>query len=259
MKKFKNIAFILFVFAVFISCKKDKFYVYNGDAMLQFGPPIENLYKPIYDFMDTLKLHTFYYDPASVTEDTVFFDIYAIGGPKNTDRTFTLAQEQIPNAVNAESGKHYVAFNDSRATKNFVMKAGEVHTLVPIILLRDASLKTSTPQLKIVVAADQNFQLGERNKIWRRIEFTDRLSQPLIWATNTTIRNSFFGTYSTTKHAFMIEATGEKWDDAFFQAMLSDLSLATYWKTIVKTALIDYNNTHPPLTDEFGNPVTFPA
>lgn len=240
------------------SCQKDKYYLFNDVARIQFGPEPSRIYQTSFDFADTLKLQTFYYYGENIKEDTVFFDIYAIGGTRNTDRSFTLSQEQISGATNAEPGKHYVAFTDPRVAGAYVIKAGTVHARVPVILLRDASLKTTTPVLKFVVQEDKNFQLGELTKTWRKVEFTDRLSQPSLW--DATMSTYYFGKYSNAKHNFMIQSTGDKWDNDFFQALRSDLSFLAYCKTVLTTALIDYNKAHPgnPLTDEFGEPVVFP-
>lgn len=240
------------------SCKQDQYYLYNDVARIQFGPEINRIYTASFDFADTLKRSTFYYDNASVREDTVYFDVYAIGGTKNIDRPFTLVQEQLPNLTNAEPGKHYVAFTDQRVAQNYVIKAGTVHTSIPIVLLRDASLKTTTPVLKFVLQADQSFQLGEPSKLWRKLEFTDRLSQPTAWDASMT--TYYYGKYSVTKHQFMIETTGQKWDNDFMLAIRSDISLVNYYKATIKIALIDYNKAHPgnPLKDESGELITVP-
>lgn len=256
MKKIKYLTLLSFAVLLLSSCKKDQYYLYSDVGRIQFGPEPSRIYTSSFEFADTLKRVTFYYDDASVTQDTVFFDIYAIGGIKNFDRSFTIKQELVEGAENAVVGKHYVAFNDSKVSGNYVIKAGKVHTTVPIVLLRDPSLKTTTPVLKIVVEADKNFQLGEINKLWRKIEMTDRLSQPAGW--NTTFTNYYLGKYSVVKHAFMINATGDKWDQDFFIYLTTDLAVINYYRTELKTALIEYNKTHPPLTDEFNEVVVFP-
>lgn len=257
MKTLKYLVIVMAVFAV-ASCKKDQYYLYNDVARLQFGPDPARIYQTSYNLADTLKPYTFYYEDATVKEDTVFFDIYAIGGTSKIDRTFTLAQEQLPNALNATSGTHYVPFTDPRVSKFYVIKANTVHTKVPVILLRDASLKTTTPKLKFKVVADANFQVGEINNLWRKVEFTDRLSQPAAW--NASFTQYYFGKYSVVKHQFMINTTGDKWDQTFIEAVYADLSLLQYYIAVVKAALIDYNNAHPgnPLKDENGELVILP-
>lgn len=238
------------------SCKKDQYHLYNDVPRIQFGPDISLIYKPNSALADTLKPFTFYYDAPDVTQDTVFFDIYAIGGVSKTDRTFTLEQEQVPNTNNALPGKHYVAFNDPRVSKFYVIKAGTVYTKVPVVVLRDVSLKTTTAILKLNVIADGNFQLGERKNLWRRIEMTDRLSRPLAWTDS--YSTFYYGAYSEVKHAFMISITGQKWDQVFMSQLAFDLQ--GYYLSVIKTVLIDYNNAHPgdPLRDENGQLVIFP-
>lgn len=258
MTKNKYIILFVLISGVIASCKKDQYYVYNDVSRMQFGPELSRIYTASYDFADTFKRQTFYYYDNTVKEDTVFFDIYAIGGVRDVDRTFALEQEQVANATNAIAGKQYVDFKDPRATKNFVIKAGAIHTRVPIILLRDPSLKTTTPVLKIKVATNDNFQLGEASKLWRKIEFTDRLSQPGKWTASFT--QYYFGKYSVAKHAFLIEATQQKWDDAFIDELYAVGGLMTVYQIKAKMALTEYNNVHPgsPLTDEFGELVAFP-
>lgn len=253
--KYVIVAMVVLAFA---SCKKDQYYLYNDVARIQFGPETSRIYTTSYNLADTLKPFTFFYEDASVTQDTVFFDIYAIGGVSKADRTFTLEQEQVANVTNAIPGTQYVAFNDPKATKNFIIKAGSVHTRVPIILLRDASLKTSTPVLKFKVVANGSFQVGEINNLWRKVVFTDRLSQPAAW--NASATQYYFGKYSVTKHQFMIDLTGEKWDQDFITGIMADYALLQYWTATLKIVLINYNNLHPgnPLKDETGEIVVFP-
>jgi hypothetical protein len=251
MKTTKYIWAFIAVLAL-ASCKKDQYYLYNDIARIQFGPEPSRIYTPSYNLVDTLKPYTFYYEDATVKEDTVFFDIYAIGGTAKNDRSFTLQQEQLPNTLNAVAGTHYVAFSDARVSKHYTIKAGTVHARVPVIVLRDPSLKTATPVLKFKVTDDTNFKIGEVSNIWRKVLITDRLSQPPAW--------TGFGTYSVVKHKFMIDVTGEKWDQDFFLFVRADFGLQGYYVAVVKTALIDYNLAHPgnPLKDENGELVVIP-
>lgn len=255
MKVLKYIMVVMVALA-FTSCKQDQYYLYNDIARIQFGPETDRLYQANYGLADTLKPMTFYYEDESVTQDTVFFDIYAIGGTSQSDRVFKLVQEQIPNAINAIPNKHYVAFDDAAATKNFVIKAGTVHTRVPILVLRDPSLKTNTVLLKFNVVDNDQFKQGELSNVWRRAEITDRLSRPAAWTNSTVLYH--FGAYSVEKHKFMIEVTGKKWDQEFMSQLPTDEN--NYYISVVKRALIDYNNAHPdaPLRDENNELIVMP-
>lgn len=257
MKKLKFVCILMALLSLY-ACKQDEYYLYNDQARIQFGPEVSRVYQTSYNLADTLKPYTFYYKDANVLQDTVLFDIYAIGGVSKEDRSFTLAQTQVPNVSNAEPGKHYLAFNDPKATKNFVIKANTIHTRVPIIMLRDPSLKTSTVVLKFNVVPDKNFKSGEASNLWRKIEFTDRLSQPAAW--NASATQFYYGKYSVVKHQFMIQSTGEKWDQSFIVGITSDIALLQYWTDTLKINLIDYNSKNPgnPLRDENGELVLFP-
>lgn len=257
MKMLKYILIVMVIIAI-ASCKKDQYYLFNDMARIQFGPDATRIYTASYNLADTLKPFTFYYEMPSVTEDTVFFDIYAIGGVSKTDRNFTLKQEQVANVNNAVAGTHFVPFTDPRVNKFYTIKAGTVHTSVPVIVLRDPSLKTNTVVLKLDVVADGNFQPGEQSNLWRKVQITDRLSQPASW--NASFSQYYFGKYSIVKHAFMIQATGQKWDETFIAVTTADYALLQYYVGAVKTSLVDYNKNHPgnPLTDESGELVVIP-
>ena len=256
----KKIISIIVIAIVFLStaCDDNNFKIYTDGANIQFGPEETRIYATTYNLADTTKAYTFYYKPTTVTQDTVFFDIYAIGGITDKDRGFVLKQDSVAGATNAVAGIDYIAFDDSRVKNNYVIKAGKVHTRIPVILLRNAKLKTNTLALKISTVANENFRLGEKTNLWRKIIFTDRLSQPNIWDANMT--KYYFGNYSVAKHAFMIQASGDRWDDAFITIVKADYSLLSFYTSFLKTSLIDYNNAHPtsPLKDENGVLVTFP-
>jgi len=251
-----QIVFIIIIFAGITSCKKEKYYLFNDVARLQFGADPTVLGNN--SLTDTVKPYTFYYETPAKVQDTAWFNIYAIGGISGSDRPFTLQQVTLDGVPNAEAGKHYKAFNDPSLASLYVIKANQVMTRVPVIVLRDASLKTTTVTLKLEVKENEIFRIGEKARIWRKLLITDRLVRPTGWDNSATMY--YFGKYSVVKHQFMIEVTGKKWDQPFFVEMYTDYSLVNYYKSIVTTALIDYNNAHPgnPLRDEDGELLEMP-
>ncbi|MNU02280.1 hypothetical protein D3C72_2459400 [compost metagenome] len=62
------------------------------------------------------------------------------------------------------------------------------------------------------------------------------------------------------KHGFLINSSGEKWDNDFINNLYAVGGLLSYYQLTMKTALINYNNAHSgaPLVDEFGEVVVFP-
>ncbi len=240
------------------ACKKEDYKMFTDVARIQFGPDVTRIYQTSYNLADTTKDFTFVYNAPTNKQDTVWFDIYAIGGVSTKDRIFKLQQvADTTGALNAVPGVDYKAFTDASVNSKYVIKAGERNTLVPIVLLRSATLKTATVTLIIKVAANDDFQLGETTNIWRKVTSTDRLSKPAAW---TSTINIYFGTYSVVKHQFMIDVTGKKWDQTFLSGVLSDFTQLIYYTNVCKTALINYNNAHPgnPLRDETGALVVFP-
>ncbi|MFX1706997.1 DUF4843 domain-containing protein [Chitinophaga sp. CC14] len=254
----KQILTVALLTTLLAACKKDQYYLYNDIARLQFGPAPERIYTTSFEMADTVKPYTFYYEPATTIQDTVFFDIYAIGGVSGNDRPFILEQVTLNGEENAIPGTHYKAFSDPSLKEVYVIKAGEVHASVPVILLRDASLKKKNVKLQIQVKANDQFQPGEIRKLWRRVNLTDMLSQPAAW--NASAVQYYWGKYSQVKHSFMINQTGEKWDEEFLTYVNTDYALLTFWRLKLRTLLTDYNNAHPgePLTDETGETVVFP-
>ncbi|UKJ08555.1 DUF4843 domain-containing protein [Solitalea lacus] len=257
MKKIKYFVVALALLGL-ASCKEDDYYLFNDVARLQFGPDITRIYQPSFNLADTLKPYTFYYENPDVKQDTVFFDIYAIGGTSSKDRSFTLEQVQESGVNNAVAGTHYLAFANPAVSKNYVIKAGQIHSLVPVIILRDPSLKSANVTLKFNVVVNENFQLGEAKNLWRKIDLTDRLSQPAAW--NASATQFYYGKYSTVKHQFMIQSTNQKWDQEFMATLPNDYALLQYYTGTLKNALVNYNNAHPGnmLRDEMGDLVVFP-
>lgn len=257
-RRWKYFFVLTLLTSVFSACRQDQYYLFNDEARLQFGPDPSRIYQTSYNLADTLKPYTFYYEGEEVLQDTVFFDIYAIGGTTPSDRSFTLEQEILPSVENAVPNQHYKAFDNPEVSRHYVIKANQVHAAVPIVVLRNPSLKETTVSLKLKIIADDNFLEGERSNLWRKVVLTDRLSQPAAW--NASAVQYYYGKYSVTKHAFMIEATGEKWDQEFMSGLTSDYALLQYWIGVLKIALVNYNNANPdtPLTDEFEELVVFP-
>ena len=248
--------------ALGMSCQKDQALLYTDIERIQFGPVPSVYYTSSRMYADTVKNQTFASLGTSILVDTVYFDIYTMGLPKDKDRSFFIQQEQVPGVINAVPGVHYKAFDNPEVSRHYVIKAGTAHSKVPVVLFRDASLKTSTATLKFRLVENGEFALGQQNLLWRKVVFTDKLIQPTKWSgTNQT---NYFGAYSETKHRFMINATGEPWDEAFLNEQIfppsgGDIERLHYLLSVIKSALAAYNNSHPsPMVDENNQAITFP-
>lgn len=243
------------IMGLFYSCESE-YMLYSGDEYIQFGPEDKVVHNTSTDYRDTLKNYTFTYQGFDVTQDTLYFDLYAAGGPKDYDRPFSLVQVNVADTVNCVPGTHYIAFDDASVSDLYVLKAGAVHMLVPIVFLRDESLQDNTYALKIELVENEYFKLGDSSLLWRKAFVTDQLLKPSLWTG--TLEKYYIGKYSVVKHRFLIDATGENWDDVMLATFTADMGSMNYWIAVGRKAIADYNREHPddPLTDEDGELVS---
>lgn len=257
MKNF-NYILIALICVCTQSCKKSGDFLYTDIARIQFGPEQRLYYQLSTTFNDSLKLASFASLNSAIVVDTVYFDIYTTGNVADKDREFIIKQEQVNGQYNAVPGVHYKAFTDPDVAKNYVIKAGQAHSRVPIILLRDISLRTNSAVLKFNIVANDHFQPGQERLLSRKLIFTDRISKPDAWTASAA--TTYYGKYSEVKHRFMISSTGQNWDQNFLTMIIGDVQLHQYWLSMVKSALAAYNKAHPsaPLRDEVNDLVLLP-
>ncbi|MFV0522543.1 MAG: DUF4843 domain-containing protein [Mangrovibacterium sp.] len=250
----KLIALSILSAGIFVSCEKD-YQLYEGNQYIQFGPSYDYVYNESSVYEDSLVEFTFAYSDMDVVQDTVYCNIYAVGGAADIDRPISIHQVEVPGILNCEPGVHYVDFNDESVKSNYILEAGEVYKEIPIIVLRDTSLLTNAYMLKIELETNDYFELGDSTLTWRKISVSDVLVKPSSW----NYTEYYFGEYSQVKHRFLIETTGEKWDDAFLEYIRSDFGMITYYSSKAKADLAAYNAEHPddPLRDENGKLVSF--
>jgi hypothetical protein len=243
----------IYAFAVLLvlvaGCKKSDYLIYHDIARIQLNDT-------------TTQSATFVYAPAAVTTDTVLIQVNTIGGVTNYDRTVELMQvteydytyvrdpvtNQITDTVVTEKpfkafpGIHYVDFKDKSTQPLMVIKANEVSAKIPVVLLRDTSLKSNSYRLRVQLVANDQFGLGEVNARTTTIVFSDRLERFPSWRVDNTSASAYniFGKYSTGKHQFMIDVLKVNIDEEWFQAVLSSGASQQY-RTILKQALADFN------------------
>ncbi|MFD2554261.1 DUF4843 domain-containing protein [Sphingobacterium tabacisoli] len=254
MKRIINIYRIAAMLLAFVAlaCQKEDYKFYKGEDYLQFGPELKWAGDVRRRLMDTLKRTTFYYDEPAIVRDTVYFDLYTVGQVVGYDRTYRLEQEIVVGQVNAVADVHYVGFQNTTMASVYVMKAGQYHVRVPIVLLRDKTLKQQEVMLKFKIADNENFKEGSVSNSWRKLIFSDKLSRPEAW--DIAMEDYYLGKYSLRKHEFMIEVTGQLWNQAFFEEVVPLTSVMEYWIIILRRAVADYNRDHEePLRDPETN------
>ncbi|WP_295116538.1 DUF4843 domain-containing protein [uncultured Chitinophaga sp.] len=244
----KLVLYIAVLMVTAIGCKKAEQLVYNDIARIQLH--------------DTAAMNfTFVYDAATVVKDTVYVRVNTIGGITSADRPvkfvqvpeydYTYVRDPITNQIidtveterpfKAVPGIHYLDFND-KAAPPMVVSADSARAFVPVVLLRDPSLKENTYRLRIQIAANDAFGLGEIMAREMTIIFSDRLERFYSWRTDNTVSPAFnnFGKYSTGKHQFMIDALKTNINEEWYQAALTAGAMQQY-RNVVKQLLTEFN------------------
>jgi hypothetical protein len=247
MKKYSCIIVILLAIAA--GCKKADYMAYSGGIHIQLK--------------DTLAMnYTFIYEDAAVTRDTVLFDLKTIGGIVDRNRTYTVEQIQefdktykydpvtnkvidstiTPKPYTAVAGKQYVPFTDQGAQAIMFIAADSATGKLPLILLRDTSLKTNSYRLRIRLTANDEFAIGEKYAIERTLIFSDRLERFDSWKVDngTAAAYSVFGKYSTGKHQFMIDVLKTRIDETWYQAIAA-VQAQQHYKYLLRDALNAFN------------------
>lgn len=230
MKKIVFLSSILVLLSVLCSCEEDLPLYDSQQARLNF--------KYNYSHSDSLISYSFVYY-GDIKQDTVWVTLNTMGFPADHDRQFELRQVPSPNGENAVPGKHYVSFDDPGYKSRYLVVPAHAVTIdVPIIMLRDASLKSTMVALRVMVKDNENFISGYANELFKEITFTDMLTKPDAWGA---AMNWYFGEYGKVKHQFMIDVTGEKWDDDYIKSFINDYGYVTYLKSKLRTALDEEN------------------
>lgn len=184
---------------------------------------------------DSTTRYTFVYDPASKIVDTIWVEISTMGYITDYDRPIALVQ--IPTETNsAEPGVHYLEFDNQEISKYYLIPSGKNYAKVPIVVLRDPSLKNTEVQLKLGFAPNAHFQQGYKRVGEKLITISDILTQPKYW--DTYAEYYITGPYGKVKHQFMMDVTahlGIKINDDFFFPITGDpynvdMGLTDYWK-----------------------------
>ena len=160
------------------------------------------------------------------------------------------------------AGVHY----ESLGEKNeLILPANQnVLKLNVIVKREDAGLRKNARKLVLRLLPSDDFQTGEVNKLVKNITISDKLERPTRWKDNSYYYKLYLGNWSEVKHRFMIDITGQKWDNDFLVYIIGNYdtySLRDYYLAKIKKALAEYNadpKNNPPLKDENGKEVVFP-
>ena len=236
-KYFKGLCALILLCALFASCSTDEDFFYQDE------PRVRLVGEEIWAVGTDSVTFSFVAYASDVTEKTIYVDAQVMGNVADHDRTVII--EVDPQLTTASTAQY-------TAPTSVVIPAGQAKGTFPVVLRRDASLQSKTVTLYLKVTANSDFKPGVNEENHIRFIWNDILSRPNNWSD----LEPFFGAYSDVKYRFMLTNSDGAGD--FSTETMSWAQLMSY-KIRFQNALNEYNAAHPgnPLTDEYGNLVTF--
>lgn len=171
--------------------------------------------------------------------DTVWLKINTLGKLSPDSRPIALVQVEDTNrnVINAVAGKHYVAFDDPSLAELYRMPGDSAVAEVPVVVLRDPSLKEGDVSLRMTFGDNGWFSPGYPSFTTYTLTISDYLAEPQMWQELNV--DYYLGTYGSKKHELMIQWTGKAWDDAYFKTLATYNSWYGQW-IFNDAAYIDY-------------------
>jgi len=199
------------------ACEKDLSVYDTPDCRLNFMYYLYGDLVASEDVSDEMRqtFYSFVYAGSEVERDTLWFRVSTMGFLSDKDRSLALRQIQMEGEENAVPGVHYVAFDDEEYRLLHQVPANRDTLSVPVILLRDASLKKKEIVLKFGFKENEYFKPGYAGLTERVIRMTDRLARPGNW--DEFYMDYTVGLYGEMKHQLMIEWTGKAWDEDYIR------------------------------------------
>lgn len=173
------------------------------------------------------------------TRDTVWLKVNTLGKLSPDSRPLALIQVEDTNrnVVNAVAGKHYVAFDDPALAELYRVPGDSAVAEVPVVVLRDPSLKEGDVALRITFGDNGWFKPGYPSFTTYTLTISDNLAKPQMWQVLSV--DYYLGTYGLKKHELMIQWTGKPWDDEYFRLLSTYDSYWGMWM-FNDAAYIDY-------------------
>lgn len=252
-----------------LSCTQEPM-SYHGDNRIEFSSKEPEIY-------------TFAYLSKEYVKDTVYIPLHTVGNLSENSRLINfkiltkdweyIYDDKKSNLVIdsvmkdipflAKEGVHFNFINAKEG--KLLVPAGSTNISLAIEVLRnDSKLQRNAHKLLLQLLPTTDFQLTSPEYSLKRVSISDKLEKPVLWKTNNYYVDLYLGEWSEVKHRFMIDVTGQKWDNPFIRYYVrrhSEPPVLEYYMLKIKKALEAYNSdptNNPPLKDENGKEVVFP-
>lgn len=163
---------LILLFTVFVglsACQEENVIPYTGGSYIYFNKS----YGDDSEYDKTLITTQNLFMPGTVTEaDTVWFRVHIRGVLADTAREVKfrcLENSDLPgNALPAEPGKHFVAFDDAQIRQQMVIPADSTWADIPVVILPDPEAEANTRLcLDFELATNEYFTVTEYRRLGR--------------------------------------------------------------------------------------------
>lgn len=241
--------FGLFILSLFLfSCEKDLPVYENSDCYLKF----------VYESdADSVVNYSFAYGDEQI--DTIWLKVRIMGFTADYDRPVCLRQI-LTGKDDAPANERYVPFDDEQLSAAFYkIPSGEMEAELPVVLKRAPEADTVEYVLKVAFQENNAFKYGSKENSYKKILISNQLVKPTGWDTYCSY---YFGDWGKRKHEFMIDVTGEKWDNEYVSEVWityfqNDMNYCNYIRSLLVEALDNYEAEYGVLREDDGTPVSF--
>ena len=200
------------------SCEKDLDTFNDEQARLNFNNIVN-------DQKVSALNYSFVYHGSTTMQDTVWLNVKTMGYLNNSDRPVAL--KQVATGENdAIPGTDYVPFDDPSLLQFYVVKADTNSVRLPIVVKRTPEMKTSVKTLRVTFADNGVFQPGYEEDAYCTITISDILTKPDAW--DNYYLYYYICTWTRGIHQFLIDQTGDPWDDEFINSVVGDMGYINY-------------------------------
>jgi hypothetical protein len=214
---------------------------YDGDTSLYF-------FRGNFDIFgnrqqDSLN-YSFYLKESARERDTLWIEVRLTGTPATVARPLPLAQRSS-GAHDAVPDQHYVALDDSEVAPLLVLPAGEVKVKIPVIALRDSTLKRESRVLLLELGTSEHFGPGIEGQTRFLVRLSDVASPPANWES---VWRLAFGTWGAVKMRFIIDQVGFSSFELNLDQVTGDMR--DYLQMKARQKLAEYEAANGPLYED---------
>jgi hypothetical protein len=244
----KRYTFIYTLVALVVTlpgCREMDIDTYENDPRLYFHRDVNTSRQ-----RDSIS-YSFFIQGETVVRDTVWVEIRTMGIPSATPRPFKVEQINAGDTLAARVGIHYLPFDSGELKELMQVAPGATSALVPVVLLRDISLKREEARLEIAIVENEYFKPGVESNLKFVVKSSDFAVKPASW----NLWGVVFNEWGPQKMLFLIQYLGID----FSEPAPTDIDPRLHYRGLAKELLMRYNDTHPgkPLAEEDGTLVSF--